>query len=70
MITVTVEKRYGRGGHTTVRSRISAPSIGEALRIAGQGASVVFPIDAETFFAGTPLAVAEEEPARPAHPAA
>ena len=70
MINITVEKRYGKGGHTAVRSRISAPSIGEALRIAGEGASVVSPIDAETFFAGTPLAIEEEDPVRLARPAA
>ena len=70
MITITVEKRYGKGGHTAVRSRISAPSIEQALRIAGEEASVVFPIDPEAFFAGKPLAVEGEDPARSARPAA
>ncbi len=48
MITVTVEKRYGAA---TVRARVSAPTIGEAVEKLGPGARVEFPIDGETFFA-------------------
>ena len=44
MIAVTVEKSYGAA---TVR----AASIERALRLAGEGARVVFPIEAELFFA-------------------
>lgn len=47
MITITVRKRFGAA---TVKSRVSAPSIERALRIAGKGAKVVFPIDGESFF--------------------
>ncbi len=48
MITLRVEKRYG---NTLVRSRVTATSIEGALERAGEGARVVFPIDAEAFFA-------------------
>jgi hypothetical protein len=48
MVTILVEKRYGP---STVRSCFTAPSIERALRRAGEGARVVFPIDGETFFA-------------------
>jgi hypothetical protein len=48
MITLTVEKRYGTA---TARVRVRAASIERALRLAGEGARVVFPIDAEQFFA-------------------
>ena len=48
MIALTVEKRYGPA---TARVRVRAASIERALRLAGEGARVVFPIDAEQFFA-------------------
>ena len=48
MIAVTVEKSYGTG---TARLRVRAASIERALRLAGEGARVVFPIEAELFFA-------------------
>ncbi|HEX5848478.1 MAG TPA: hypothetical protein VFY59_04720 [Rubrobacter sp.] len=56
MITVTVNKTHGG---QTVRASISAPSIEEAVRIAGEGARLEFPIDGELFFApqqGYPVA--------------
>jgi hypothetical protein len=54
MITLRVEKRYG---NTLIRSRVAAASIEGALELAGEGARVVFPIDAEAFFAS-----AKEDP--------
>jgi hypothetical protein len=48
VITVTVEKRYGAA---RVKARVTAPTIGRAVEIAGPGARVEFPIDGETFFA-------------------
>ena len=48
MIAVTVETRYGTA---TARVRMRAVSIERALRLVGEGARVVFPIDAELFFA-------------------
>ncbi len=48
MIAVTVEKSYGAA---TARMRVRAASIEQALRLAGEDARVVFPIDAELFFA-------------------
>ena len=49
MIVVTVEKRYRR---TTVRARVRASSIERVLQlVGGEDAHVVFPIDAERFFA-------------------
>ena len=51
MITVTVEKRYGAGGATTIRARITAPTIERAVELAGPNSRVVFPIDANAFFA-------------------
>ena len=48
MIAVTVEKSYGT---MTARWRVRAASIERALRLAGEGARVVFPIEAELFFA-------------------
>ncbi len=48
MIVVTVEKSYGAA---TARMRVRAASIERALRLAGEDARVVFPIDAELFFA-------------------
>ena len=48
MITIHVEKRYGS---STVRSCVTAPTIEQALLLAGEGARVVFPIDGEAFFA-------------------
>ena len=52
MISVTVEIREGALAH---RTRVSAPSIQRALKIAGGGkpsrkVSLVFPIEPETFF--------------------
>ncbi len=47
MIRITVERRYGTA---SVRSRVTASSIGRAVRLAGKGASVVFPIDPQVFF--------------------
>lgn len=57
MITVTVEQKQGSPkGVTTRQMKVSAPSIERALQISGAGrpdteARVVFPIDAEAFFA-------------------
>jgi hypothetical protein len=53
MITVTVEKRYGASRATTLRARISAPTIERAVEMAGgsPSARLVLPIEAETFFA-------------------
>ena len=48
MIVVTVEKSYGAA---TARMRVRAASIERALRLAGEDARVVFPIEAEFFFA-------------------
>lgn len=53
MITVTVEQKQGAA---TRRMRVSASSIERALEISGAGrpdteVRVVFPIDAEAFFA-------------------
>jgi hypothetical protein len=48
MITIHVKKRYGSA---TVCSCVTAPTIEQALLLAGEGARVVFPIDGETFFA-------------------
>jgi len=48
MIAVTVEKSYGT---TIARVRVRATSIERALRLAGEGARVVFPIEAELYFA-------------------
>ena len=46
-ISIRVERRYGP---TVVRSTVTAPSIEEALELAGNGARVVFPTDGEAFF--------------------
>ena len=48
MITIHVKKRYG---YSTVRSCVTAPTIAQALLLAGEGARVVFPIDGDAFFA-------------------
>ena len=58
MIVMTVEKRYRM---KTVRARVRASSIERALQLVGEDAHVVFPIDAERFFAseGTPEGVEE-----------
>ncbi len=48
MIAVTVDKSYGT---MTARVRVRAASIERALRLAGEGARLVFPIDAQLFFA-------------------
>ena len=50
MITIHVEKDYGS---STIRSCVRAPSIEQALLLAGEGARVVFPIDGQTFFASS-----------------
>jgi hypothetical protein len=50
MIAVTVQKNYGTA---TVRVRVRAASIQRALHLAGEGARVVFPIEAELFFAAS-----------------
>ena len=47
MIAVTVERSYGTA---TARVRVRAASIERALRLAGEGARLVFPIEAELFF--------------------
>ncbi len=47
MIAVTVEKSFGTA---TARVRVRAASIERALRLAGEDARVVFPIDAQLFF--------------------
>jgi hypothetical protein len=47
MISIRVVRRYGS---TTVRSSVTAPSVEEALELAGDGARVLFPIDGEVFF--------------------
>ena len=58
MIAVTVEKNYGTA---TARMCVRAASIGRALRLAGDDARVVFPIDPEQFFAAqnTPEGIRE-----------
>ena len=48
MIAVTVEKSYGTA---TARVRVRAASIERVLMLVGEGARVVFPIEAELFFA-------------------
>ena len=48
MITIHVQKRYGP---STVRSCVTAPTIEQALLLAGGSARVVFPIDGDAFFA-------------------
>ena len=50
MITVTVEKQYGASGATTLRARVSAPTIERAVELAGENSRVEFPIEGETFF--------------------
>jgi len=58
MIAVMVEKSYGTA---TARVRVRAASIERALRLAGEGARVVFPIEAELYFAAqdTPEGIEE-----------
>lgn len=53
MINVIVERRYGTA---SVRSRVTASSIKRAMQLAGEGASLVFPIDPQIFLgaAGAP----------------
>jgi hypothetical protein len=48
MIAVTLEKGYGTA---TAKVRVRAASIERALHFAGEDARVVFPIDAQLFFA-------------------
>ena len=48
MIAVTVQKSCGTA---TARVRVWAASIERALRLAGEDARVVFPIETELFFA-------------------
>lgn len=47
MVTVTVEKRRGAA---VVRARVTAASVERAVRLCGEGARLVFPIDADEFF--------------------
>src|SRR4028119_1302154 len=47
MITIHVKKRYG---YSTVCSCVTAPTIEQALLLAGEGARVVFPIDGAAVF--------------------
>jgi hypothetical protein len=47
MITIHLEKRCDP---STGRSCFTAPPIEQALRLAGVGARVVFPIDGEAYF--------------------
>ena len=47
MISIRVVRRYGS---TTIRSSVTAPSIEEALELAGDGARVVYPMDGEALF--------------------
>ena len=47
-ISIRVERRYGP---TIVRSWVTAPSIEEALELAGEGARVIFPTNSEAFLA-------------------
>jgi hypothetical protein len=59
MIAVTVEKSYGTA---TARVSVRAASIERALRLAGEeDARLVFPIEAELFFAAhdTPEGIEE-----------
>lgn len=56
MITATVEQKQGAA---TRQMKVSAPSIERVLEISGSGrpdtkVRIVFPIDAEAFFAPTP----------------
>ncbi|MGH3090403.1 MAG: hypothetical protein ACREVJ_03120 [Gammaproteobacteria bacterium] len=48
MITYTVKRRYGTA---TVRTRVTAPSIEQALELCGEQARIVFPIEPKPFFA-------------------
>jgi hypothetical protein len=50
MVTIRVEKRYGPA---TVYYCVTASSVEQALALAGEDARVVFPIDAELFFASS-----------------
>jgi hypothetical protein len=59
MINVRVQRRCG---NVTVRFRVTAPSIERVLEIAGEGTRVVFPIDAEEFFASEATASTREAP--------
>jgi hypothetical protein len=45
MSTLTIEKP----GITTVRARVTVPSIERALELCGKNASVVFPIETDPF---------------------
>ncbi len=58
MIAVTVEKSYGTA---IARMRVRAASIERALRLAGEDARVVFPIEAELFFAAQDVPEGIEE---------
>ena len=61
MIAVTLQKSYVM---MTAKQRVRAASIERALRLAGEGARVVFPIGAELFFAApdTPEGIEELSP--------
>jgi hypothetical protein len=61
VISIRMEKLRG---FVTVRFRVTAPSIERALEIAGEGARVVFPIDAEGFFAEEANTSTREAPNR------
>jgi hypothetical protein len=67
VITITVEKRYGANGATTVRVRSSAATVRDALERYGPDAKLVVPIEPEGFFATEEpwKNVAEPERARP-----
>ncbi len=53
VITVTVEKRYGPSGATTLRFTSSAATIREAVERYGPDARLVVPIESEDLFALT-----------------
>jgi hypothetical protein len=53
VITVSVEKRYGPSGATTVRFSSRAATIREAVERYGPDARLVVPIEPEGFFALT-----------------
>ena len=61
MIEVMVEKNCGAA---RAKARVRAASIERVLHLAGEGARVVFPIDAQLFFAAedTPEGIEELRP--------
>ncbi len=56
MITLTIEKH----GITTVRARVTAPSIEQALELCGKNARIVFPIETDPLFASKSTAESVE----------